>query len=211
MSIAKDTAFWDRASRKYAASKIGDPAGYQRTLDRTRDLLSPQDRVLELGCGTGSTALVLADAVDSYLATDISPDMIAIAQGKLAETPRPGLQFRAATTETLDEADGFSAVLGFNYLHMVRDLPATLRRIHALLEPGGLFISKTACLGDMTWLLRGLALPVMQALGKAPHVGNFTADQLVRQIQDAGFEITVREIHASKGSDKRPYIVARKV
>jgi ubiquinone/menaquinone biosynthesis C-methylase UbiE len=80
MSTASDAHFWDRTSRKYAKSKIADRAGYERTLERTRALLGPNVRVLELGCGTGTTALRLARDAQSYLATDISAEMIAIAE-----------------------------------------------------------------------------------------------------------------------------------
>ena len=72
MSTASDARFWDRTSRKYAGSKIADQAGYDRTLDRTRALLGPGDQVLELGCGTGTTAFLLAGDVQSYLAGDVN-------------------------------------------------------------------------------------------------------------------------------------------
>jgi ubiquinone/menaquinone biosynthesis C-methylase UbiE len=210
MSIASDARFWDRISRKYAKSAIADQTGYERSLDRTRALLGSSDRVLELGCGTGTTALRLAGDVQAYLATDISAGMIAIANEKHAASPIPALVFRTATAEALtSEAVQFNAVLAFNYLHLVRDLPGTLRGIHALLAAGGLFISKTPCLGDMNPLIR-LALPVMRAIGKAPYVGVFRAADLSQHIDAAGFDILATENHAAKGNDKRPYIVARK-
>ena len=212
MSIASDARFWDRTSRKYARSRIADPNGYERTLERTRAHLRPGDSVLELGCGTGTTALRLADGTRSYLATDISGGMIAIAEQKLAGEPIPSLSFRTATAEELVREEGrFDAVLGFNYLHLVRNVPETLRSIHALLKPGGLFISKTPCLGDMNPLIPLLLLPVMRAIGMAPHVSSFGTPALERQIVDAGFDVLVREGHASKGRDQRPYIVARKL
>jgi ubiquinone/menaquinone biosynthesis C-methylase UbiE len=211
MSITSDARFWDRSSRKYARSAIADPNGYERTLERARARLQPGDNVLELGCGTGTTALRLADGVRSYLATDISSGMIAIADEKLAVESIPALSFRTATAEELvHEESRFDAVLGFNYLHLVRDVPGTLRSIHALLKPGGLFISKTPCLGDMNPLIRLLLLPAMRAIGKAPHVSSLGASALEQLIIDAGFDVLVREGHASKGKDQRPYIVARK-
>lgn len=210
MSTASDTRFWDRSSKSYARSRISDQAGYERTLERTCLLLKPGVRVLELGCGTGTTALRLAGGVESYLATDISAGMITIAQEKLAATPITGLAFRAATAEALaSETARFDAVLGFNYLHLVRDLAGTLRSIHALLAPGGLLISKTPCLGDMNPLIR-LALPLMQMVGKAPYAGVFSAQELSDLITAAGFEVVSTERHASKGKDSRPFIVARR-
>jgi ubiquinone/menaquinone biosynthesis C-methylase UbiE len=213
MSIASDARFWNRTSRNYAKGAIADPAGYARTLDRTRALLKPDDNVLELGCGTGTTALRLAGEVRSYLATDISTEMIAIANEKLAAAtnpPIPTLTFRTTTAEALaPDTTQFDAVLGFNYLHLVRDLPGTLRHIHTLLAPDGLFISKTPCVGEMNPLIR-LALPAMRAIGKAPYAGVFRAAALRQYIDAAGFDILAVENHASKGNDNRPYIVARK-
>lgn len=210
MSVASDARFWDRTSRKYAKGAIADQAGYGRTLDRTRALLRPDDRVLELGCGTGTTALRLAGDVQDYLATDISAGMIAIANKKHADAPVPALAFRTTTAEELTpDAAPFNVVLGFNYLHLVRDLSGTLRHIHALLAAEGLFISKTPCVGDVNPLIR-VALPVMRAVGKAPYAGVFRATELGQLICAAGFDILATESHATKGNDNRPYIVARK-
>lgn len=216
MASEVDANFWDKASEKYSKAPITDLAGYERTLDATSKLLSPDDTVLELGCGTGGTAIRLAPNVRSCLGTDISAKMIDLADEKKHDkkdtaTP-PGLNFRVATVELLAaETERFSAVVAFNYLHLVRDMPGTLRDIHTVLAPGGIFISKTPCLRDMTaGVLMFALLPVMRALGKAPHVAIFSAAELERQIVDAGFEIAKTELHASGGKDTRPFIIARK-
>ena len=211
MSSVSDARFWDRTSGRYARSAIADPAGYERTLERTLALLKPQDRVLELGCGTGSTALRLASSVRSYLATDISTGMIAIAEQKQAAEAIPGLSFRVATVEALVPDAPFDAVLGFSYLHLVRDLPGTLKRIRRLLAEGGLLISKTPCIGEMNPLLGYAALPLMRALRLAPYAAVFTAAKLKKHVSAAGFQILVIEGHTTKGKDWRPYIVAQKV
>ncbi len=211
MSTASDARFWDRISRKYASDPIADQGGYERTLERTRALLKPDDQVLELGCGTGTTALRLAGEVRRYLATDLSAGMIAIAREKQSASPVPTLTFEIATAESsILEAGRFDAVLGFNYLHMVRDVPGTLRRIHDLLVPDGLFISKTPCLGDMNPLVSRVLLPVMRVVGKAPHVSVLKQAELGALISAAGFDILATENHATKGNDRRPCIVARK-
>lgn len=211
MSTADDARFWDRASQRYAKAKIGDEGGYERTLDRTRTLLTQETRVLELGCGTGSTALRLADDVASYVATDISEKMIAIAEEKLAATPVAGLTFRAATAEIVAlERDKYDVVLGFNYLHLVRDPQIALRHIHGLLAPGGMFISKTPCLRDMNVLIRSILLPGMRLVGLAPYVSVFSTQDLADLLSAAGFEIVATERHATKGKDTRPFVLARK-
>lgn len=208
-----DVRFWDKTARKYSTSPIGDEAGFERTLARTRALMVPSARVLELGCGTGTAALRLADATESYLATDISANMIAIAQEKLAGAQQNAqngpLSFHQATADTLvGENIRYDAVLGFNYLHLAGNLPTVLGCIHSLLVPGGLFISKTPCVGDMNPLIR-LAIPLMRLVGKAPSVTTFSTTSLEEEICAAGFEILENERHGSKKSDRRPFIVAR--
>lgn len=212
MSIENDARFWDRSARKYAKAAVGDQAGYERTLARTHALLNSGDRVLELGCGSGTTAFRLAHAVRRYLATDISPGMIEIAKEKEADSPpSSALAFRTATAEHLaQETERFDAVLGLNYLHLVRDLQGTLRCIHALLVDGGLFVSKTPCLGDMNPLIRWVLVPALRAIGKAPYAAAFREDDLTRHLATAGFDILAVEDHATKGKEARPYIVARK-
>ena len=211
--IEKDARFWDRAARKYAASPIRDEAGFERTLVRTRALIQPGARVLELGCGTGTVALRLADASESYLAADLSARMIAIAEEKLAKARDEGvglpLGFRQATADALAREEArYDLVLTFNFLHLGGDLPALLGQLRSLLVPGGLFISKTPCIGDMNPLIR-LAVPLMRLVGLAPSVTAFSAAALEEAIRAAGFEIVANERHGSKKNDIRPFIVAR--
>ena len=81
-----------------AAARIADPAGYQTTLRRVAALLSPDQSVLEIGCGTGTTALRVAPFTRRLLATDVSPAMVAIAS-KLTELE---LKAVSAYISTLD-------------------------------------------------------------------------------------------------------------
>ena len=69
MTLSNDARFWDRSAPIRGFRCLGS-AGYERTLRRTGELLAKSDHVLELGCGTGSTALRLAAGVASYLGTD---------------------------------------------------------------------------------------------------------------------------------------------
>lgn len=187
--------------------------GFERTLARTRDLMQAGTSVLELGCGTGTAALRLADGAGQYLATDISSGMIAIARDKLQKTDSSDLtrrlEFRQATAESLVEEDGrFNIILGFNYLHLAGQLPVVLGQIRSLLAPGGLFISKTPCVGDMNRLIR-LVIPLMRVAGKAPNVWVFTAQELEQAFSDAGFTVVENERHGSKKVDIRPFLVVR--
>lgn len=66
----RDAKFWARLAKKYAAAPIEDMVGYEATLKAVSERLSVDHDVLEIGCGTGTTALRLAHMVRNYLATD---------------------------------------------------------------------------------------------------------------------------------------------
>ena len=205
----EDQRFWDRAAPKYARDPIKDMAGYTRTIEATRQRLRKTDTVLEIGCGTGTTALSLAPAVARLVGTDISGEMIAIAREKAVAQSRGNAEFEVAPADRALGAGGaFDAVLAFNVLHLIADRSAVLRQAVRALKPGGLFISKTPCLSEMNPLLR-LAVPVARLLGKAPHVAFFSGLVLEREIERAGFEIIERARHGSGRKDPRIFIVAQ--
>jgi len=202
--------FWDKAAEKYAASPIKDVASYEATMDRTRAHLTASDKVLEVGCGTGTTALKLAPSVAHITSSDVSAKMIEIANAKAQDQNIENVIFLQATPMdlALDDNAPFDAVLAFNILHLLEDLPGALRRIHDTLGSGGLFISKTPCIGAK-FSIWPLVLPLMQMIGKAPFVAFLKPNGLETTIKDAGFEIVeVTDIPAGRANH---FIVARKL
>jgi len=202
-----DAQFWDKAAKKYAASKIADMGGYEETLARTRSYLHPDDHLLEIGCGTGSTALKLAPFVSRMTATDISSGMLEIAEEKRAKTNLDHLTF--VQTEATQPIKGapFDATCAFSILHLLDDLDAGLVHLHAHTKPGGMLITKTACLKDMNFALPYI-IKVMQWIGKAPHVGIFDHTELEAAFERAGFEIVEAGYHGKTRSTR--FIAARR-
>lgn len=203
--------FWDNLADRYAKSPIGDMDAYNYTLGRTRSYLSAKDTVLELGCGTGSTALILAANVDKIIATDISKNMIGIAEQKAKDQGVSNVTFATAAVADAGKDEGpFDAVLAHNLLHLLENLPAALEHVHSLLKPGGLFISKTVCRpgkdAPMKYRLMRVIVPVMQLLGKAPYVNFMHVGELERTIARHGFKILETGNHPPPSR----YIVARK-
>lgn len=217
----KTAQFWDKIAEKYAKSPISDEAAYQYTLDRTRSYLSAEDSILELGCGTGTTALRLADSVKAFTASDISPQMINIAKRKREDQGAENIDFIAA--DILDvaiEKEPYDAVLAFNLLHLIEDLPQALERINGLIKPGGLFISKTICKPNtiasrefrvskwFKYRMMMTILPVMQLLGMAPFVRIRTISTFENMLTAKGFKIIETGNYPAYPPSR--YIVARK-
>jgi len=208
--MTNDQAFWDRLAPKYRTQPISNEAAYEQTLDRLVSYLAPEHRVLELGCGTGGTALRLAPHVHSIVATDFAQGMIDQARARDAA---PNVSFLRGDVYHPDLEPGvFDVVIGFNLFHLVRDRAAQLRRVADLLPRGGLFISKTPCigaprLGFKFGLIRAL-LPLMQLVGKAPFVSRLTVAQLERDIVAAGFEIVETGLYPDLPPNR--FVVARR-
>ncbi|MEL6645946.1 MAG: class I SAM-dependent methyltransferase [Pseudomonadota bacterium] len=207
-TMIQPAPFWDKIAAKYAKQPIADVPTYEHTMARTRDYLNPTDHVLELGCGTGSTALLLSRAVAQMTATDISGEMIRIARAKAADQGARTVTFQTAPSDADIFAEAsFDAVMGFNLLHLLENPVRTIRRAHAQLKPGGVLITKTPCLGDAGFVLR-IVIPVMQMLGKAPFVGFPTARGLESMMHEVGFEVIASESH---GKSRNRFLVGRKI
>ena len=201
-----NAAFWNKAAPKYAKDAIGDMPAYEETLDRMREILQPHHRVLELGCGTGSTALELADSVDRYIATDVASKMVEIAQEKLTEQSPQNLSFAVQDAGVMTSGSN-DVVLALNLLHLLPDLENTLAEIYKALPSGGLLISKTGLLKDGLWLLP-LVIPLMRAIGKAPFVRSLSEEVLIGLLENAGFKVTEKLVQG--GMVPRVFIVAQK-
>ncbi len=198
--------FWDRIADKYAGSPVSDEAAYRRKLDETQKRLASDMQVLEVGCGTGSTAIEHASHVDRIHATDLSPRMIEIGREKARKAGAANIDFEAASlAEVAARGTRYDAVLALSVLHLVDDLDEALASIHGLLEPGGLFVSNTACLADgMNWLRPVLA--VGRWIGMVPPVRFLGGDALVERVQRTGFEIE----HEYRPNRRVVFLIARR-
>ncbi|MDO5692579.1 MAG: class I SAM-dependent methyltransferase [Pseudomonadota bacterium] len=211
---ARKARFWNWIARRYAALNMSDPAGYEASMARVIGLISPEHDVLELGCGTGSTALRLAPHTGHLLATDFSPDMLAIARERLREQPVSQLEFALADAD--DPGTGQAChdrVLAFNLLHLTTDLDAALTNVARALRPGGLLISKTPCIAELNPFVVGglrVLMPVLRAVGRAPHMRFLDEPRLRAAMERAGLRVLASERHGTRGKDVRPFIVARK-
>ncbi|TMV03790.1 class I SAM-dependent methyltransferase [Ruegeria sediminis] len=203
--------FWDGIAEKYARTPVRDMESYEHTLRRTASYLKSSDKVLELGCGTGTTALKLAPNVAEIVASDVSAGMLAVGARKAAEQSATNVSFVEAEAGNPPEGP-FDAVLAFNLLHLVEDLDGTLAKVRNTLKPGGLFVSKTFCApknGSLRYRFMRMVVPVMQVFGKAPFVRFMSEAELDAAIKRAGFEFVERDSFPVK--DARRFVVARRI
>ena len=185
----REKKFWDKRADKYSQRPVADEETYQKKLAITREYFRPDSKVLEIGCGTGSTALVHAPYVGHLRATDLSTRMIEIAQGKADAAGIGNVTFEALGVDELDVPDAsLDVVMAHNVLHLIDDWQDVIAAVHRMLKPGGVFVSSTACVRDMALPLR-MIVPVGRFLRLFPLVKVFSAGELKKNLESAGFEI----------------------
>jgi SAM-dependent methyltransferase len=114
-----------------------------RAMERWLPLQFTGRRVLEIACGTGWWTPHGAQRAARWLATDLNPETMAVAQAKAMPTHADGsaiVEFRAVDAYTLAELGGETfdaAFAGCWWSHVpLQRLPDWLDTLHTRLEPG---------------------------------------------------------------------------
>lgn len=181
--------FWNKVAPKYAKSPIKNEAAYVQKIERTKNYLTPESRVLELGCGTGTTALKLAPFAQHIMATDLATAMIEIAKEKQQSQAVENVSFDAMeVSEALAQSGPVDMIMAMSLLHLVENRQETLQAIYDKLDSGGIFVSSTACLKGAFPLI-GSFLKLGHFFGVFPYVASFSTAQLKKEFEAVGFEI----------------------
>jgi len=205
MSI--NTVFWDWIANRYSRQTVGDDASYRKKLTVSQQYFDTESRVLEFGCGTGSTAIHHAPAVGHIHATDISSKMLSIAEAKAKTAALKNISFEQTSLPELNSPnESWDAILAMSILHLVDNKEAEIERVFELLKPGGVFISSTICIGDGGIGFKLLA-PIFKWIPLLPAISVFSQQQLISSIESAGF---TTEYNWQPGNDKAVFVVARK-
>jgi ubiquinone/menaquinone biosynthesis C-methylase UbiE len=117
--------FWERTGR--------------RTIERLR--LSRGAQVLDVGCGTGASALPAAETVGPdgrVVGVDLAERLLEIASAKAGRQRLANVEFRAGDMERLGYPDAhFDAVVSVFSIFFVPDMVRQVRELWRMLRPGG--------------------------------------------------------------------------
>ncbi len=184
MSDPKTISVYDAQAKRYAELTDEQNKG-DRGLADFISAVPAGGRVLDLGCGPGSSAAEMARAGLVVDATDASAEMVDLAAS------HPGVTASQARFEDLSGQDIYNGVwANFSLLHAKRvDLPTHLKAIHRALKPGGIFY---------------IALKLGQ--GEGPdRIGRFYTyyqeDELKSYLNTAGFTVTGQHTASGTGLD----------
>ena len=184
MSDRDTISVYDEQAARYAELTDGDNSGDPQ-LTRFIRSVPKGGRVLDLGCGPGASAAMMAQSGLQVDAVDASAEMVRLAANQ------PGVSARQAEFDDLEATGNYDGIwANFSLLHARRDdFPNHLAAIHKALKPGGVFF---------------IAMKLGQ--GEGPDgLGRFysyySEDELKQFVQEAGFTVTDRQLGSGTGLD----------
>jgi ubiquinone/menaquinone biosynthesis C-methylase UbiE len=137
-NIARAIATYNAAADAFDAAPLSFWSRYgQRTIDRLE--LQPGDRVLDVCCGTGASAIPAAIAVGptgSVLGVDVSEGLLGLAREKAQHLDN--IEFRNHDCMALGLPDGrFDAIVCVFGIFFLPDMTAALQELWRMVKPGG--------------------------------------------------------------------------
>lgn len=110
------------------------------SLKRLVELVQPQKewRVLDVSTGGGHTALAFAPFVQEVVASDLTPEMLEVAEKFITKQGVTNVTYKLADAENLPFADAeFDLVTNRIALHHYPDAPKAIREMARVLKPNG--------------------------------------------------------------------------
>lgn len=146
----KERKFWDRFAGKYDSfiSHVVKKT-YISILENIDSELNTDQCVLEIGTGTGIISFSICSKVSSIIATDISPEMIRIANNVRNNLGKNNISFQVQDSYKLTFPDNsFDMVIASNLLHLLYEPEKPLKEVKRVLKDNGIFIAPTFCVGE---------------------------------------------------------------
>jgi ubiquinone/menaquinone biosynthesis C-methylase UbiE len=142
---------------------------------------SPGVKVIDIGCGIGRYALLLASATEAQIfATDLLWEMVE--KGREKDNAKKVFWFLSDACRMPFAGETFDAALLFLVLHVVKDLKQALQESYRILRPGGhcLLLTYSRSQLDRQTLFR--FFPEARKLNKRRMLGLTKLKELLREI-----------------------------
>ena len=139
--LKQQQELYDRGWRKELQAGKEERGNLQTNLEflAQTDLLRPQDRILEIGCGIGTVVFELSEKGHDIAGIDISGEAIEYGRNKYGD-----IRLEAQAAETLPyEDESFEVVLSFDLFEHIATIDKHISEVRRVLGPGGYYLFQT--------------------------------------------------------------------
>lgn len=166
------------------------------------DMLSPapQSHILDIGCGYGGPARLLAQSFDTHVhGIDIDSESCMIAQLINEHLEMPQMpQFHVADILSFQPQQAYDAAYMIHSSMPIKDKQALYNKIHSLLKPGGHLglyeVYKTGTTDSVTY-----PVPWARSIGQSFLE---TAEEAKTRLQESGFTVTLNTDYSNQALPK---------
>jgi ubiquinone/menaquinone biosynthesis C-methylase UbiE len=140
-NLKKQQELYDRGWRKELQAGKEERGNLQTNLEflTQTDLLRPEDKILEIGCGIGTIVNELSCKDHDVVGIDISGEAIEYGRNKYS-----GIRLEVQAAETLPYQDeSFEVVLSFDLFEHIAEIDKHVSEVGRVLRPGGYYLFQT--------------------------------------------------------------------
>lgn len=150
----------------------------------------PGERILDVGCGFGSTCLKLKEMGCTPVGIDISNSMVAAAT-------QMGVDARIVNAENMMFNEEFDAVFSVSALHWMRHLDRVASGVMRALKPGGRFVGELGGKGSIINIIGAIRDVLLQHGIEMESVHSWyfpSVSEFAGSLERAGFRIRSMEL-----------------
>ena len=178
-----------RAAAAYATSAVHAAGPDLKELVGAAQL-SGRERVLDLGCGAGHTAMATAAGAAHVCAVDMTAEMLAVASALVAQRQIANISFCRADATLLPFGNStFEVVTSRFSAHHYADPARALAEVARVLKPGGRFLLVDSVAPEEPAL--DTFLNAVDLLRDGSHVRNYRISEWQRMLAEAGLRSSV--------------------
>ena len=203
--------FWSRMAANY--DKDAEYIfGIEIQQEIKNKLLSENNynKIIEFGCGTGFFTKELIKKASHIIATDLSEEMVNIAQIQLKDFDNIKVEV-ADCQQTNYDSESFDTVIMTNVFMLVSDPVKSLKENYRLLKPGGKMIIVCYTLYGMNIIeiIKILYRVISRTKGKPNNIKPYSCESLAKLVEDNGYK--VNEVSLLGNKVKAIYLSATKM
>ena len=207
----KEERYWGRFAKTYDQDGeyvVGEEILRQivRRISEGPDL----GMAIELGCGTGFFSRAVAQKADHLTATDLSDEMLTVAQARLMDLPNVTVK-KADCRRTGLPSDTYDSVVMINLIHVIDEPERAIQESHRLLKKDGVLLVVSLTTSQMALLDKTrMAVRYLRRWGAPPRGGQhgLSATTLSDLVRANGFNVESCDIIG--GRAKAIYLESKK-